>query len=52
MIEELFSAMFNNYALHSPPLAVNLADIAMINRYIQRNISIQVNITYSISLAK
>ncbi|KAM3716219.1 ATP-binding cassette sub-family A member [Dirofilaria immitis] len=33
--------MFNNYALHSPPLAINLADIAMISESIQRNISIQ-----------
>ncbi|EFO28468.2 hypothetical protein LOAG_00012 [Loa loa] len=38
-----FIAMFNNYALHSPPLAVNLADIAIISKSIQRNISIQVS---------
>lgn len=38
-----FIAMFNNYALHSPPLAVNLADIAILSKSIQRNISIQVS---------
>uniref|UniRef100_A0A915Q3E9 6-phosphofructokinase n=1 Tax=Setaria digitata TaxID=48799 RepID=A0A915Q3E9_9BILA len=38
-----FIAMFNNYALHSPPLAINLADMAIARRSTQRNISIQVS---------
>ncbi|VDM91870.1 unnamed protein product, partial [Onchocerca ochengi] len=41
--QDWFIAMFNNYALHSPPLAINLADIAMISRSIQRNISLKVS---------
>ncbi|CAG9536981.1 unnamed protein product [Cercopithifilaria johnstoni] len=43
LFDDWFIAMFNNYALHSPSLAVNLADTAIINRNIQRNISIQVS---------
>ncbi|MCP9264881.1 ATP-binding cassette sub-family A member 1 [Dirofilaria immitis] len=43
LFHDWFIAMFNNYALHSPPLAINLADIAMISESIQRNISIQVS---------
>uniref|UniRef100_A0A158Q6Q0 ABC transporter domain-containing protein n=1 Tax=Elaeophora elaphi TaxID=1147741 RepID=A0A158Q6Q0_9BILA len=43
LVQDSFIAMFNNYALHSPPLAVNLADIAIMSKHIQRNVSIQVS---------